>query len=93
MRGAGGVELADAVGDNGEDAAATAELCSLGGGEAGRKAVNSVVIGVDELGRGVVSGKGGERAEDGRVPVVVGGENGGLLGLGNMDDVGFPTVG
>lgn len=86
----GCVEVADAVGDDGEDAAAMAELCNLGGGEAGGEAVNSTFIGVDEFGGGAVRGEG---AEDGSVPVVVGRESGGLLGLGNVDDVGFPAVG
>lgn len=36
---------------------------------------------------------GGEGAEDGGVPLLVGGEGGGLLGFGHVDDEGSGTIG
>lgn len=86
----GGVKLADAVRNDGEDAAAKTELCGLSVGETGGEAVDGAVVGVEEFGG--VGGEGRDGVEDGGVPVVVGGENGWLLRLGDVDDVGLMTV-
>lgn len=40
----------------------------------------------------MISGERREEAENGGVPVVVGGEKGWLLRLGDVDNVGFMTV-
>lgn len=87
VRGSGGMKVADAVGDDGEDAGETAELFGLGKGEAGGEAAESAVVGVEEF------GGGREGTEDGGVPVVVGGENGWLMKLGNVDDVSLTIAG
>lgn len=50
----------------------------------GRKTMNSKVIGVEELG-----GLRREGAEDGGVPVSMGGEKGRLMRFGDMDDEGL----
>lgn len=50
--------------------------------------MDGTVVGVEEFG-GVVSREG---VEDGGVPVMVGGENGWLLRLEDVDDVGLRTV-
>ena len=72
----------------------TAELCGLGDVKAGSKAMDSVFVGIQEFSCGLLT-IGGERregAEHGGVPVVVGGEKGWPLRLGDVDDVGFMTV-
>lgn len=78
--GTGGVEVADGVGDHGKDPREAAEGSCLGGGEAGGETGGGAVVGVEEVGRS---------GEDGGVPVAVGGEVGGLVGCGDVDDEGL----
>lgn len=77
MRCPGGVEVADAVRDDGEDPGGVAEGLGLGGGEAGGEAAGGGPVSVEDPGRRV---RGGEGTEEGGVPVAVGGEEGGLVG-------------
>lgn len=76
MWGVGCVEVADLVWLDGEDAGDAAELGGLGGCEADGEAVDGGGVGVED-GGGVRGWR--EGAEDGVVPVVVGGEEGWLL--------------
>lgn len=47
------MDLANAVGDNGEDSGETAELRRLSGGETDGETVDGAVVGVEDLGRAV----------------------------------------
>lgn len=87
--GVSGVELTWLVGRDGEYGRVAEELCGLRGSEGGGEAVDGEVVGVEELG-GV---RGREILDDGGVPAPVGGEEGGLLGFGHVDDEGFWAVG
>lgn len=79
MRRASRVQLTRLIGYDGENARHAAELDSLSGREAGREAIDGAVVGVEDLlGGGAVRG-GREGLEDGGVPVVVGGEERGLV--------------
>lgn len=64
----------------------TAELISLHGREAGGETHGGAFVGVEDFRR-----RNG--SEDGRVPMVVGGENTGFVGFGHVDDESFVTVG
>jgi len=74
LRGAGGMESADLFGDEREDVGVRGELLGFGVGELGREAMEDGVVGVEDGG----GGSGGERLESGFIPVVMGGEDGGL---------------
>lgn len=78
MRGASRMELTRLIGHDGENARDMAELSGLGWGEADGEAINGSVVGVEDLlGGGVWGGR--EGLDDRFVPVVVGGEEGGLV--------------
>lgn len=50
MRSASGVELENPIGEDGEHLRELTEACGLRGSETSGEAVESVVVGVDELG-------------------------------------------
>lgn len=74
--GTGDMEVADLVGGDVEDGGVAEELSDVGRAYAGGEGVGGVGVGVEEVGGG-----GGERAEDGGVPVVSRGEGGGFVGI------------
>lgn len=76
------------VGKDGDYTGNTAELIGLSGCEACREAHGGTFIGVEDFRR--VLGNG---SDDGGVPMVVGGENTGLIGFGNVNDESFMTIG
>lgn len=80
------MEVADAVRDDGEDPRGAAEGFGLQGREAGGEAGGGGSVSVEDVGRRV---RGGQGVEEGGVPMVVGGEEGGLVGGGGMDDEGL----
>lgn len=83
------MELPGLVGDDGDNAADSAELGGLRGGESGGEAIDGLAVGVEELGG--VRGRR-EGSDDGGVPVVVGGEEGGLMRFRHVDDEGLWSV-
>lgn len=83
MRSASGVDLTRLVGNNGEDSGDLAESIRLLGGEAGGEAIDCLFVSIEELG-GVRGGR--EGFDYGGIPVVWGGEEGGFVGIGNVDD-------
>lgn len=89
-RGAGGMEGAELLRDEREDVGEGREVVGLDVGEVGGEAVEDGVVCVEDLGwlRGGGSGGGGEGVEGGLVPVVVGGEDGGLCAVVDADDEG-----
>lgn len=92
MRGASRVELTRLIRYDGENAGHAGELDRLIRRETGREASDGAVVGVEDLlGGGAVRG-GREGLEDRGVPVVVGGEERGLLRFRHVDDEGLWTV-
>lgn len=54
MKAAGGLKLGDAVWDDRQNSGLMTELFSLGGAKAGGKAMDSVLVGIEEFGLGKV---------------------------------------
>lgn len=87
----GGVEIAHLVRKDRDYPRNTAELISLRGGKAGGEAHGSAFIGVQDFRRVLRERKNG--SDDGGIPMIVGGENTGLVGFGNVNDECFLAIG